>query len=164
MGKSLGFAFLQVENNETVSSDHPVNCQIGVGMKKDLDVGSILLTRQELQIMKVIWEEGAATVRDVCDIISQKKAIAYTTVLTFMRILEEKGALTHTRVGRAYIYRPLLSRQQATHNCIHDVVERLFDGCPEKLIADVLENEVKAPEQLGNAKNLISAYHVNEVA
>jgi predicted transcriptional regulator len=133
-------------------------------MKKDLDVGSILLTRQELQIMKVVWEEGAATVREVRDAFSQRKAAAYTTILTFMRILEGKGALAHTKSGRVFIYRPLLTHQQATRNHVHDLIERFFDGCPDRLIADVLKNEVMAPEQLGNAKNLLDSWQANEVA
>ena len=133
-------------------------------MKKDLDVASILLTRQELQIMKVIWEADTITVKEVCDAISQRKATAYTTVLTFMRILEDKGALAHIRSGRLYIYKPILSRQQATQNHVRDIIGRFYDGCPEKLIADVLENEVKAPEQLGKAKHLLDSWQRNEVA
>jgi BlaI family transcriptional regulator, penicillinase repressor len=131
-------------------------------MKKDLD--SIILTRQELQIMKVIWELGAATVKEVCGAISQKRATAYTTILTLMGILEEKGALFHSRAGRAYLYKPLLTRQQATRNQVNDLLARFFDGSPEKLIANVLENEVKAPEQLGTAKNLLEARRENRVA
>jgi predicted transcriptional regulator len=130
-------------------------------MKKDLD--SIILTRQELQIMKVVWERGAATVREVCSAMSQEKLTAYTTVLTLMGILEEKGALVHTRSGRAYIYRPLLSRQRATQNQVHDVLTRFFDGNPEKLIESVLENEVKAPEQLGTVRNLLGSVQENRV-
>jgi BlaI family penicillinase repressor len=131
-------------------------------MKKDLD--TIILTRQELQIMKVVWDQGAATVKKVCDAISQKKATAYTTILTLMGILEEKGALIHSRSGRAYVYKPLLSRQQATRNQVHDVLNRFFDGSPEKLIANVLENEVKAPEQLGYVRNLLESKQQNQVA
>lgn len=77
---------------------------VGGRMKKDMD--SIILTRQELQIMKVVWDRGAATVKEVCDIMSQQKVTAYTTILTLMGILEEKGALVHTRSGRAYVYKP----------------------------------------------------------
>ena len=124
-------------------------------MKKDLD--SIILTRQELQIMKVVWGKGAATVKEVCDEMSRTKVTAYTTILTMMGILEEKGALAHTRSGRAYIYRPLLSREQATRNQIHDVLTRFFDGNPEKMVQSVLGNEVKAPEQLGIVGNLAGA-------
>jgi BlaI family penicillinase repressor len=114
-------------------------------MKKDLD--SIILTRQELLIMKVVWERGSATVKDVCEVISQQKATAYTTILTLMGILEAKGALVHTRSGRAYVYNPVLSRQQATRNQVRDLIERFFDGKPEKLIEDLRELEIKAPEQ-----------------
>ena len=131
-------------------------------MKKDLD--SIILTRQELQIMKVVWDRGAATVKEVCDVISQKKATAYTTVLTLMGILEDKGALTHVRAGRAYIYKPLLSRQQATRNQIHDVLVRFFDGRPEKMIENVLENEVPGPEQITALRNLLESRREHQVA
>jgi BlaI family transcriptional regulator, penicillinase repressor len=131
-------------------------------MKKELD--SIILTRQELHIMKVIWERGVATVKDVCDAMSQKRAIAYTTILTLMGILEEKGALVHSRSGRAYIYKPLLTRQQATRNQVHDVLTRFFDGSAEKLIANVLENEIKKPEQLGSVRNLLESKRENRVA
>jgi BlaI family penicillinase repressor len=96
---------------------------------------------------------------------SQSKVTAYTTILTLMGILEEKGALAHTRSGRAYVYNPLLSRQQATRNQVHDVLTRFFDGNPEKMIENVLENEVKEPEQLGSVKNLLtSRQQENQVA
>jgi BlaI family penicillinase repressor len=124
-------------------------------MKKDLEC--IILTRQELQIMKVVWERGSATVKEVCDAICQKKATAYTTILTLMGILEAKGALVHTRAGRAYVYRPLLSRQQATWNQVHDILTRFFDGNPERLIESVLENEVMEQEQIGVVRNLLES-------
>jgi BlaI family penicillinase repressor len=111
-------------------------------MKKDLK--RIILTPQELQIMKVIWEMGAASVKSVYSVISRRKNTAYTTILTIMGILESKGALTHTKSGRAFIYRPLLSREQATHNQINDVLDRFFDGNPQKLIESVQENSMKS--------------------
>jgi predicted transcriptional regulator len=133
-------------------------------VKRDLDLGFILLTRRELQIMKVVWDEGAVTVKEVWQILSRHKPIAYTTVLTFMKILEQKGALNHTPSGRAFLYRPVLSRQQATRNHVHDAIERFFDGCPEKLVADVVNNEVTSPEQLGHARNVLGLWQENEVA
>jgi predicted transcriptional regulator len=133
-------------------------------MNKDLDPGSILLTQRELQIMKVIWNEGAATVSDVRKAISNNRVPAYTTVMTFMHILEKKGVLKHTQSGRAYIYRPILSRRQATQNYIRDVIARFFDGCPERLIADMLENDIWAPEQLRNAKNVLDSWQANRTS
>jgi BlaI family transcriptional regulator, penicillinase repressor len=131
-------------------------------MKKDLD--SIILTRQELQIMKVVWDRGAATVKEVCESLSRRKVTAYTTILTLMGILEEKGALIHSRSGRAYIYKPVLTKQQATRNQVHDVLTRFFDGSAEKLIETVIENEIKGSEQLGTVKNLLESRQENQVA
>ena len=111
-------------------------------MKRELD--RIILTRQELQIMKVIWEMGAASVKNVYSVISKRKNTAYTTILTIMGILESKGVLTHTKSGRAFIYRPLLTKQQAMHNQISDVLERFFDGNPQKLIENILENDMQS--------------------
>jgi BlaI family transcriptional regulator, penicillinase repressor len=137
---------------------------MGARVKRDFDLDSIMLTRRELQIMKVIWDEGAMTVKEMCRILSRHKTIAYTTVLTFMQILERKGALSHTRSGRAFIYRPILSRPQATRNHVRDIIERFFDGRPEKLLSYVLTSEVLSPEQLGYAISILGAWQENEVA
>lgn len=136
--------------------------QLGGSMKRDIN--SIILTRQELQIMKVIWEFGAATVKEVCDAMSQTKPTAYTTILTLMGILEDKGALAHSRTGRAFLFRPLISRQQATRNQIRDVICRFFDGSPEKLIAEVLENENMDPNQIECLRMLLESRQMNLVA
>jgi predicted transcriptional regulator len=131
-------------------------------MKKDLN--SIILTRQELQIMKVVWKLGSATVKDVFAAILQNKPTAYTTILTLMGILEEKGVLVHSRIGRAYVYKPLLSRRQATRNQVDDVLERFFDSNPGKMIEYVLENEVKGTAQLENLRNFLEVVKENQVA
>jgi predicted transcriptional regulator len=136
--------------------------RLGGSMKRDLD--SIILTRQELQIMKVVWELNNATVKEVCDTMSQTKTVAYTTILTLMGILEEKGALVHTRSGRAFVYSPLLSRLQATRNQVRDVIMRFFDGRPEGLVEDVLEHETIAQDRLETLRNLVDARQENLVA
>ena len=115
-------------------------------MKKDLD--TYILTRQELLIMKVVWERGSATVRDVCNVISQKKPTAYTTTLTLMQILEKKGALIRKKIGRSYLYNPIFSRRQATRNQVNDLLVRFFDGNPSKLIETVLENEFRVSKPI----------------
>jgi len=107
--------------------------------------------------MKVIWEKESSTVREVRQILSQEKPTAYTTVLTLMSILEQKGALTHHRSGRAYVYRPVLSKEQATRNQIEDVIQRFFDGKAEKLIESVLQNDMADPVQLGGVRDLIES-------
>jgi BlaI family transcriptional regulator, penicillinase repressor len=134
----------------------------GGEMKKDLN--SIILTRQELQIMKVVWKLGSATVKDVFAAISQNKTTAYTTILTLMGILEEKGVLVHSRMGRAYVYKSLLSRRQATRNQVDDLLERFFDKNPEKMIAYILENETRTAGYLEKFRNLLEVDKENQVA
>jgi BlaI family penicillinase repressor len=131
-------------------------------MKKDLN--SIMLTRQELQIMKVVWDKGTATVKDVLYVLYQKKPVAYTTILTLMGILEQKGALAHKRSGRAFIYKPLLSRERATQNQVHDLINRFFDGRPEKLIESILDNHIGALRQPEAAESLPASESSNHVA
>jgi BlaI family penicillinase repressor len=131
-------------------------------MKKALD--SIILTRQELEIMKVVWDRGAVRVGEVCEVISQKKQTAYTTVLTLMGILEEKGALTHVRAGRAYVYEPLLSREKATRNQVCDVINRFFEGKPEKLLENVVELDLAPRDQLESVLSLLKTKCEREVA
>jgi len=129
--------------------------QTGAGMSKDLE--SFILTRRELQIMKVVWDRESATVQDVHGVLSRIKPMSRNTILTMIRILENKGALAHRRCGRAYIYEPILSRRQAIQNQIRDIVARFFDGKPEKLIEVVIQNEINAPQQLELAKSLVNS-------
>lgn len=124
-------------------------------MKADLE--SFILTRRELQIMKVIWDKQSVTVKDVHGAMIPVKAMARNTIMTMVRILEHKGALIHRKEGRAYIYKPILSRHQATLNQIRDIIGRYFDGKPGTLIEVVLKNEIKNPEQLEVAKALIES-------
>jgi BlaI family penicillinase repressor len=92
------------------------------------------LTPQELAIMKVVWKLDAATVRDVYEAIRARRVIAYTTVMTMMKILEEKGYLKKVRVERAFVYRPAKPRQQVVGAMVRDFVDRVFDGAAGGLL------------------------------
>ncbi|MEJ2244738.1 MAG: BlaI/MecI/CopY family transcriptional regulator [Acidobacteriota bacterium] len=98
------------------------------------DVSSIILTPQEIKIMKIVWENGNATAKLVFENIYKERQISYTTIMTMMRILEKKGVLVHSIQGRAYLYRPLISRRQAIRNQIHDLLGKYFDDEPDKMI------------------------------
>jgi BlaI family transcriptional regulator, penicillinase repressor len=124
-------------------------------MKADLE--SFILTRRELQIMKVVWDKQSVTVKDVHDALIPVKAMARNTIMTMVRILEHKGALIHRKAGRAYVYEPVLSRHQATMNQMRDIIRRFFDGKPGALIEVLLKDEIKNPEQLEIAKALIES-------
>jgi BlaI family transcriptional regulator, penicillinase repressor len=92
------------------------------------------LTPQELAIMKVIWSLEKATVRDVYETLRKRRQVAYTTVMTMMKILDDKGYLKKTRVDRAYVYRPAKPRQQVMGAIVRDFVERVFDGATGALL------------------------------
>ncbi len=84
--------------------------------------------------MKVVWRFEKATVRDVYEALREKRAVAYTTVMTMMKILEEKGYLKKTQVERAHMYRPTRPRQQVVSAMVRDFVDRVFDGAAGGLL------------------------------
>ena len=92
------------------------------------------LTPQELAIMKVIWAGKRATVRQVYEALREKRPIAYTTVMTMMKILEDKGYLKKALVERAHVYQPVKPRQQVIGAMVRDFLDRVFDGVPDRLL------------------------------
>src|SRR5450756_2377065 len=92
------------------------------------------LTHQQLTIMQVEWALETATVRDVYEQLRSRRAIAYTTVLTMMKILEQKGYVRKTREERAYVYRPARPRQQVIGGMVREFVDRVFDGASRPML------------------------------
>ncbi len=99
------------------------------------------LTPQELAIMKVIWRLEKATVRDVYEALRTKRDIAYTTVMTMMKILEDKGYLKKVRVERAYEYRPSKPRHQVVGAMVKDFLDRVFDGAAAPLLVHLAKDK-----------------------
>src|SRR5215470_1919507 len=93
--------------------------------------------------MDVLWERGSATVADVVEALPKDLDLAYNTVLTTMRILEDKGYLAHSKSeeGRAFVYRPVVGRQEASRNAVRYLVSRFFRNSPELLVLNLLEDE-----------------------
>ena len=98
------------------------------------------LTEAELRLMDVLWQKGSATVQQVLDALPEKPALAYNSVLTTIRILENKGYLEHVKDGRAHIYRPIMEREEATRSEIRHLVSRFFKNSHELLVLNVLED------------------------
>jgi predicted transcriptional regulator len=113
------------------------------------------LTPQELAIMKVIWRAETATVRDVYEALRRRRPIAYTTVMTMMRILEEKGYLRKTQAERAYVYTPVRPRQQVLGAMVREFVDRVFDGAPEHLLLHLAKDRKLTPKQRRIVEQLI---------
>lgn len=98
------------------------------------------LTPQELAIMKVVWRLESATVRDVYEALLTRRQIAYTTVMTMLRILEEKGYLKKTVADRAHVYRPTKPRHQVLGAMLRDFVDRVFDGASDALLVHLAKD------------------------
>ena len=97
------------------------------------------LTPQELAIMKVVWELEAATVRDVYERLRKRREVAYTTVLTMMKILEQKGYVSKDRADRAFVYRAARPRQQVIGGMVREFVDRVFDGASRPMLLHLVK-------------------------
>lgn len=103
--------------------------------------------RQQLKIMLILWEKGQATAREIAEELCRERRVAYSTVQTILRRLEEKGAVTHDVEGRTFIFRPLLELENVRADGVHEVLGRIFDDSPGELIAHLLQHEQYTPEE-----------------
>jgi BlaI family transcriptional regulator, penicillinase repressor len=113
------------------------------------------LTDAEARVMSVLWRRQSSTVGDVVDVLKKKQVVSYSTVQTILRILEAKGYVTHEKVARAFVYRPVVDERQARRRALKHLVARLFDGSPSLLVLNVLEDEQIDPAELKQLKKLI---------
>ena len=115
------------------------------------------LTDAELRLMEVLWERGEATVADAVEAFSDRTPLAYSSVLTTLRILEKKGYATHRQEGRAFVYAPVVDRKEARRSVIRHVLSRFFDNSPELLVLNVLEQESVDMKELQRLRRLVEA-------
>jgi BlaI family penicillinase repressor len=106
------------------------------------------LTEQELEIMKVVWELQTATVRDVYEALLRRRKIAYTTVMTMMNILEEKGYLKKRAEDKAHVYRAAQPKAKVIRAMVQEFVERVFNGSAEPLLVHLVKDRRLSPEEL----------------
>ncbi len=112
----------------------------------------------EADVMSVVWEKGKATVQEVQEALEPRRALAYTTVMTVMSRLAEKGILNRDKEGRAYIYRPAIPQEKAAGSLLKSLVRRLYDGATARAIAQLLETEENVDDaELERLEQLIRA-------
>ncbi len=119
--------------------------------------GSPVLTDAELRLMEVLWRQPDATVNDVVAG-AGAPPLSYSTVLTTLRILERKGYLAHEEVNRAYVYRPLVARDEAASKDVGHVLERFFSGKPLDLALRLVEHDRPSHDELRRLRALIERY------
>lgn len=115
------------------------------------------LTAQELEIMKVVWKLDSATVRQVYETLLKKRHIAYTTVMTMMKILEQKGFLKKRQEERAYVYTPTQPQKQVVGGMVREFVNRVFNGSAEPLLMHLVEDQHLSESDLEEIRKTIRA-------
>ena len=114
------------------------------------------LNDAERRLMEVLWKKGSATVSEVVEALSGEIPLAYSSVLTTLRVLESKGYLGHRKEGRAFLYRPLVGREQARERAVTHLLRRFFEGSPELLILNLAETRKLDPSELERLRRRIA--------
>lgn len=117
--------------------------------------GDKLLTEVELEMMTVLWKKGSATVNDVLQLLPSHRKLAYTSVSTMLRILEQKGAVESEKAGRGHIYTPKLRKEDYEKKSVQHLVTSVFESAPSQLVLRLLEVESLSDEEIKNIKKLL---------
>ena len=124
-------------------------------MKKSNVQESKLLTEAELELMTILWRIKVGSVADVIEGLPQGRTLAYTSVSTILRILEQKGVLRTRKEGRGHIYIPKLSKSEYEAKTVKHVVERVFDGTPVALVRQLLDSGQLKSQDLFELRKLL---------
>ncbi|HEX8709999.1 MAG TPA: BlaI/MecI/CopY family transcriptional regulator [Pyrinomonadaceae bacterium] len=119
-------------------------------------------TGSELDILRVLWERGPSTVREVHEVLNRSRATGYTTVLKLMQIMTEKGLVKRDEGQRAHVYEPLLAREQTQRQLVGELLDRAFDGSAAKLVMHVLSDKKASAEELAHIRRLLDKFERGE--
>ena len=114
-------------------------------------------TDAELAILRVLWERGPSTVRQVHDVLARDRQGAYTTSLKLLQIMTDKGLVRRDEADRTHIYHPRLSEEQTQRQLIRDLVDRAFGGSASKLVMQALATKRASDEELGEIRRLLDS-------
>jgi predicted transcriptional regulator len=117
---------------------------------------SITLTKAELRLMKILWDRGESTVAEMVAAISAEEALAYTSVLTTIRILDTKGYVSHRQEGRAFLYSACIGEIEASRSEVRHVLQRFFGNSRERLLLSLLGDDEISPCELSRLKEAIA--------
>jgi predicted transcriptional regulator len=117
---------------------------------------SSTLTEAELRLMKLLWERGESSVADLVSALPPEEALAYTSVLTTVKILEAKGYVTHRKDGRAFLYTPIVAKEEANSSAVRHILSRFFNDSREQLLVSLLGDEEVSAAELKRLKKRIA--------
>jgi BlaI family transcriptional regulator, penicillinase repressor len=113
------------------------------------------LTEQELEIMKIVWDLGTATVRQVYERLLAEREIAYTTVMTMMQVLERKGRLVKSLDEKAHVYKPSEPKQKVIGGMVQEFMNRVFNGSAEPLLLQLVDDEKLSQEDIERLRKIL---------
>jgi predicted transcriptional regulator len=115
------------------------------------------LTQAELRLMRVLWTRGESSVADLAAACAGEAPLAYTSVLTTVRILEQKGYVIHRQEGRAFLYSPSVAEHEASRSEVRNVLQRFFGNSRERLLLSLLGDGQVTADELRRLKDAIAA-------
>jgi predicted transcriptional regulator len=114
-------------------------------------------TERELEILKILWKGGEASVREVYEKLRQRLPIVQNTAQAFLRTMEEKGLVEHRLEGRTFIYKPLVEREETTRHMASELLHRVFDGAVDQLVQSLLSTREPTSAELARLESLIAS-------
>ena len=115
------------------------------------------LTEAELRLMKILWRRGESAVNDLVSAMPDGETLAYNSVLTTIRILEQKGYVEHRQEGRAFVYRPCIAEEEASRSEVKHLMSRFFGNSRERLLLSLLGDEEISVQELQRLKEAIES-------
>ena len=115
-------------------------------------------TPGELEVLKVLWERGPSTVREVMEVLNETRRRAYTSVMSLLGVMTNKGLLTREPKGRAYVYRAKVAREKTLGQMVDDLLGRAFEGSASTLVARLLDQSSPSPEELEEIRRTLEEY------
>ncbi len=115
-------------------------------------------SRLEMQVLSVLWQRGASTVREVMEVMPDGKARAYTTILSVIQVMEKKGLVSHVAEGNAHVYQARISRQKVTGPWLRGLVRQVFGGSAAAALQHLLAEERVSREELDEIKEIIARH------
>ena len=113
------------------------------------------LTEAELRLMKILWRRGDSAVNDLVAAMPDGESLAYNSVLTTIRILEQKGYVEHRQEGRAFVYSPCVAEEEASRSEVRHLMGRFFGNSRERLLLSLLGDDEISPQELQRLKDAI---------
>jgi predicted transcriptional regulator len=115
-------------------------------------------TAGELEVLKVLWDRGSSTVREVMDVLNAERPRAYTSVMSLLNVMTDKGLVVRQPQGRAFVYRPKNDRERTLRRMVGDLLGRAFEGSTSQLVAHLLDQSKPTADELDEIRRAIEQY------